>query len=56
MGVWRVDGDRLVIQRTRSAAEGREEGTFSLHKRDGVVVARSLSGPRFCLPGIVKFE
>ena len=33
VGVWQIETDQLVLQRTRFSAEGRDEGRFTLHAR-----------------------
>ncbi|MGH7006269.1 MAG: hypothetical protein ACREIP_20170 [Alphaproteobacteria bacterium] len=56
LGTWRIEADQLIMQRLRTAAEGREEGRFTFHAQGEVVAARRLTGSAFCVPGIVRLE
>jgi hypothetical protein len=53
VGVWRLEGDQLVLQRTRF---GIEESRVTLHAAQGAALAvRRISGAP-CMPGPVMLE
>ncbi len=56
VGVWRVEGGDLVLQRTALEALGREEARVALHEANGMFAARGVRGPHFCLPGPIGIE
>lgn len=52
VGVWRVEGDQVVIQRTRFAGQ---EGRITLHAEGNLLAVRRIAGA-VCLPGAVTLE
>lgn len=56
VGVWRVDGGRLVLRRTGLNAGDITEGFFTLHQQAGVVAVKHMGGLHFCMQGPVKVE
>ena len=56
IGVWRIEGDQLVLQRTRFAAQGRIDGRVTLHRQGNVYAGGRTSAPHFCLAGPLVVE
>jgi hypothetical protein len=56
IGVWRIDGDQVVLQRTRFAAQGRKDGRVTFHRQGGVYAGGRTSAPHFCLAGPILLE
>lgn len=56
IGVWRVEGDVLVLQRTRFAAQGRADGRVTFHRQGGIYVGGRTNAPHFCLAGPLLVE
>ncbi len=56
IGVWRIESDVVVVQRTRFAEAGRQDGRVTLHRQGNVYAGARTVGPHFCLPGLVMLE
>lgn len=56
VGVWKIDGDALVLNRTQFAEDGRSEARVTLHRQGSVYAAAPAGGPHFCLPGLIVVE
>jgi hypothetical protein len=56
VGVWRIEGDQIVLQRTRFAEQGRVDGRVTLHRKGGTYAGGRTSAPHFCLPGLIIVE
>ena len=52
VGVWRIESDQVVIQRTRFAGQ---EGRIALHAHGSLLAVRRIAGA-VCLPGTVTLE
>ncbi len=56
IGVWKLEGDVLVVTRTQFAQDGRGEGRVTIHRDGGRYAAARGGGPHLCLPGPLIIE
>lgn len=56
IGVWKLEGDVLVLTRTQFSQDGRSEGRVTFHRDGGRIAAARGGGPHLCLPGLLIIE